>query len=355
MDEVTTSDVTMETALEPSADATQPESIEDFISSQIDAAEEQSVEETPPEGEAQETATPEGDTEPGDEPESTDEPVAEETTDAPEAIQPPQSMSAKDREAFHKLSPEQQQWISDRDKQMTADYTRKTMEVAEKAKTFDKLEQIIAPRRQGLALAGMDDSTAIGQLFAYSDFAEQDPVGFARYLLEQRGIPLSAINEPGQQTDPQLAATQQKLEGVIQFQNQQQAQQREQQEREISTVVDDFAKDTAYEHYSELEQDMIPIVASLRQTNPSLNHRQCLEKAYRMALAANEDVSAKVEADRKAKEESERIKKAKEDAAKAKKASATNMRSSPSLPSGAVKAKSVDEFVGALYDERAAG
>ena len=54
-----------------------------------------------------------------------------------------------------------------------------------------------------------------------------------------------------------------------------------------------------------------------------------------------------------AREEAERIKKAKEDAAKAKKAAGTNVRSSASLPAGAAKAKSVDEFVGALYDERA--
>ncbi len=331
-----------------------PQSVEDFISQQWDAMDAPADE---PKDDALETATDENT---GDEPDKTDVDATDETTEeataSDEVIQPPQSMSAKDREAFYQLPPEQQKWLTEREKQMTADYTRKNMEVAEKAKTYDRLEQIIAPRRQALAMQGLDEGTAIGQLFAYSDFAEKDPVGFARYLLEQRQIPLSALTETdGKTVDPQLAATQQQLASVTQYLTQQQQAQKAQAEREISTVVEDFAKDPAFQYYSDLEQDMIPIVASIRQSNPSLNHRQALEKAYRMALAANEDVSAKVEADKQAKAEAERIKKAKEEAAKAKKGAGVNLKSSPALPAGAAKAKSVDEFIGALVDERMVG
>lgn len=350
MDDVTT-DVTADEA---------PQSVEDFISQQWDAQaapESERVDEPKDMTEALETATDENTGDESDKPDvdATDE-TAEEATASDEAIQPPQSMSAKDREAFYQLPPEQQKWLTEREKQMTADYTRKNMEVAEKSKAYERLEQTIAPRRAQMAFNGMDESTFIGQLFAYSDFAEKDPVGFARYLLEQRQIPLSALTETdGNAVDPQLAATQQQLASVTQYLTQQQQAQKAQAEREISTVVEDFAKDPAFQYYSDLEQDMVPIVASIRQSNPSLNHRQTLEKAYRMALAANEDVSAKVEADKQAKAEAERIKKAKEEAAKAKKASASNVRSSPALPAGAVKAKSVDDFIGALYDERAVG
>lgn len=351
-----------QTEITTDAPVEQEMSIEDFISGEMDKMDGQEAAPSDQENpetmtEALETAT--GDEDTGDEPEPDVDPEGETADEAEtasdEAIQPPQSMSAKDREAFYQLPPDQQKWLTEREKQMTADYTRKNMEVAEKAKTYDKLEQIIAPRRQALAMQGMDDSTAIGQLFAYSDFAERDPVGFARYLLEQRQIPLSALTESDGNVDPQTAAVQQQLASVTQYLNNQQAQQRAQAEREISTVVDEFAKDPAFQYYSDLEQDMIPIVGSLRQSNPSLTHRQALEKAYRMALAANEEVSAKVEADKQAKAEAERIKKAKEDAAKAKKASGTNIRSNPSLPGGATKAETVDDFIGALVDERMAG
>lgn len=326
----------------------QPQSIDDFISQQYDAA-------TPDMQEAlgAESASEEDSEAVEAEDGGQEEETPEDAEAAPdEAIQPPQSMSAKDREAFHKLPPESQKWLTEREKQMTADYTRKNMELAEQKKTYDKIEQIIAPRRQALAMDGMDESTAIGQLFAYSDFATKDPVGFARYLLQQRGIPLTALTEPGQEADPNIIALQQQLASVTNVLNQQQTHAQAQERAAISSVVEDFAKDPAFSFYGDLETDMIPIVQALRSTNPGLPHRQYLEKAYRMAMAANEEVSAKVEADRKAKEEAERIKKVKEESAKAKKASGTNVRSSASLPAGASKAKSVDEFIGALFDER---
>lgn len=341
----------------PTGEQEQTQSIDDFIGSQIDALDEGQTEQQDETADAAPEVATEGDENTGDEPETTDVDESEETTEADaatEAIQPPQSMSAKDRESFHKLPPEQQKWVSERVKQMEADYTRKTMDLAEKSKTFDGIEQIMAPRRQALAMNGMDDKTAIGQLFAYSDFAERDPVGFARHLLEQRGIPLSALTEPGQQADPQLIAMQQQLASVTNHLTSQEAQQRAQTEQAITAAVEEFANDAAFPYYAELEGEMVPIVASLRQTNPSLTHRQSLEKAYRMAMAASDEVSAKVEADKQAKAEAERIKKAKEESAKAKKASATNVRSAPSLPAGATKAKSVDEFIGALVDDRMA-
>lgn len=269
-------------------------------------------------------------------------------------IPAPQSMSAKDREAFYKLPPENQQWLAERAKQQEADYTRKTMETAEQKKAFDRLEQIIAPRRQQLAMNGMDDSTAIGQLFALSDYANADPVGFVRYLLGQRGIPISALAEPGQQqqADPQTLALQRELQGVKQFLQQQSTQVQEQSIKSVSTAIDEFAKDPAFPFYTDLEADMVPIVAALRQSNPGQSHKDYLAKAYKMALAANEEVSAKVETDRKAAQEAERIAKAKKEAAAAKKAQGTNVRSNGSLPSAAAKAKTVDEFIGALVDER---
>jgi membrane protein involved in colicin uptake len=58
-----------------------------------------------------------------------------------------------------------------------------------------------------------------------------------------------------------------------------------------------------------------------------------------------------MEADANAK----RIAEAKKTADKAKKATGTNVRSAASLPAAATKAKSVDDFIGALVDERMTG
>ena len=328
------------------------ESMDDFMGAQFDAIESESPSEDTP---SQETA------ESSESSESPEDTVAEATDDADsegsepdnQTITAPQSMSAKDREAFYTLPPESQQWISDRVKSQEADYTRKTMEVAEQRKLYDKLEQAIAPRRQQFAMNGMDEGTAIGQLLALSDYADSDPVGFTRYLLEQRGIPVSALTTaPGvdNYVDPQMLAMQNRLQGFENHFAQQQSQQLEQQGEVVSGAIESFA--TANPFYGELEGEMVPIVSALRESKPGLTSDQYLQMAYKMALATNDEVSGKIEVDRKAKSEAERIAKAKKDATAARRAGGTNIRATGALPAGAAKAKSVDDFIGALVDDR---
>jgi len=334
---------------ETTEDVVETQSMDDFMGEQFDVLEAESSEESAP---VEQSASEEAQI----------DDVVDETTDIDtesegsepdnQTITAPQSMSAKDREAFYTLPPESQQWISDRVKSQEADYTRKTMEVAEQRKMYDKLEQAIAPRRQQFAMGGMDDSTAIGQLFALSDYAESDPVGFSRYLLNQRGIPISALTEPGVENhvDPQMLAMQNRLQGFENHFAQQQAQQSEQEGAVVSGVIDGFASENPF--YGELESEMIPIVSALRESKPGLTSEQYLATAYKMAIAANDEVAAKINVDIKAKSEAERISKAKKQSSAAKRAGGTRVSSTGVLPAGAAKAKSVDDFIGALVDDR---
>jgi len=336
---------------ETTEDVVETQSMDDFMGEQFDVLEADSSEESAPVIEKQ-SASEEAHT----------DDVVDEATDIDtesegsepdnQTITAPQSMSVKDREAFYTLPPESQQWISDRVKSQEADYTRKTMEVAEQRKMYDKLEQAIAPRRQQFAMSGMDDSTAIGQLLALSDYAESDPVGFSRYLLNQRGIPISALTEPGVENhvDPQMLAMQNRLQGFENHFSQQQAQQEQQEGAVVSGVIDGFASDNPF--YSELESEMIPIVSALRESKPGLTSEQYLATAYKMAVAANDEVAAKINVDVKAKSEAERISKAKKQSTAAKRAGGTRVSSTGVLPAGAAKAKSVDDFIGSLVDDR---
>ena len=270
-----------------------------------------------------------------------------------QTITAPQSMSAKDREAFSTLPPEQQKWISDRAKEQESAFTQKTMELADQRKGYDKLDQILAPRRQQLALDGMDDSTAVGQLFALSDYANNDPIGFVKYMMNARQIPMSALTEsagPQQPADPQLAAMQQKMQGFENFLTQQQMQAQQQAETSINSDVQKFAQDN--EFYAELENEMIPVVAALRQNDPSLSNHDALSKAYKMAIAANDGVSAKVEASKSTKAETDKVALAKARAAKSKKAAASNVVRSGARPAGKAGVENVEDFIGGLVDER---
>tara|TARA_R110002110_G_scaffold3609_1_gene18505 strand:- start:224 stop:1261 length:1038 start_codon:yes stop_codon:yes gene_type:complete len=328
------------------------QSMDDFMGEQFDALEAEEIEEqvSADVEESVETKTDNVETETVLTEDAVDESESEPETS--QTITAPQSMSAKDRESFYELPPASQKWIVDRVKAQEGDYTRKSMEVAEQKRFYEKIEKAIAPRRQQLALDGMDEGTAIDQLFALSDFASSDPVNFTRYLFQQRGIPLSALDQPGgqQAADPQMLAMQQRLQNFEGHLAQQQQLQHQKTTEAVQTDVEKFSSETPF--YQELQPEMVPIVTALKQSKPGLSNLEYLQMSYKMALAANEDVSAKIEIDQRAKSESQRIAKAKKAAKQARKAGGVNIKSTGALPAAAKKAKSVDDFIGALVDER---
>lgn len=269
-------------------------------------------------------------------------------------ITAPASMSAKDREAFYALPPDQQKWLADRAKQQEAAFTKKSMELAETRKGYDRLESILEPRRQQLRMQGMDESTAIGQLFELSDYAERDPVGFVKYLFSNRGIPLEALTEGSQadaqyQADPRFTQLQQQTNQLQAMLQQQQMAVQQQEYSKVQSAVDEFANDPANVFYAELEAEMVPIVQALSQNNPDMPPMERLAKAYKMAAAANPEVTAKIDADNKAKAEAARIKAAKQSSAKAKKSVSKPIRSSATVTGS--KDLSLDEALEASFDE----
>ena len=330
------------------------ESIGDFISEQFDAAEASDIESAPVEeirDRAEESA-------PQDEAvEVSAETVTDEGNAEPESqiTTAPQSMSAKDREAYYALPPEQQKWVSDRVKEQEADYTKKTMEVAEQRKYYEDLDRVAGSRREQFAMNGMNVAQGFEQLLSLSDFAQRDPIGFTSYLLESRGLSLADVanqHAGGQQapSDPQIVDLQQRLQAQENHIAQQNQQQLQQQGQVVSGVINDFA--AAHPFYEDLHDEMVPIVVSLKESKPGLSHDQYLDMAYKMAAAANDGVSSKMEIDRQAKANADRVAKAKQTAANARRAGGTNIQSTGTLPPNVAHSKNVDDFIGALVDER---
>jgi hypothetical protein len=328
------------------------ESIGDFISEQFDAAEASDIESAPVEeirDRAEESV-------PQEAVEVSAETVTDEGNAEPESqiTTAPQSMSAKDREAYYALTPEQQKWVSDRDREQQADYTKKTMEVAEQRKYYEDLDRVAGSRREQFAMNGMNVAQGFEQLLSLSDFAQRDPIGFTSYLLESRGLSLADVanQQAGGQvpSDPQIVDLQQRLQAQENHIAQQNQQQLEQQGQVVSGVINDFA--SKHPFYEDLHDDMVPIVVSLKESKPGLSHDQYLDMAYKMAAAANDNVSSKMEIDRQAKANADRVAKAKQTAANARRAGGTNIQSTGTLPPNVAHSKNVDDFIGALVDER---
>lgn len=88
---------------------------------------------------------------PAEEAEAADEQEPEgesEETPAAQTIDAPSGMSEADKSAFAKLSPELKAWVSKREAETRADYTRKSQDVAEKRKAYETASQQVMGRLQ---------------------------------------------------------------------------------------------------------------------------------------------------------------------------------------------------------------
>jgi hypothetical protein len=272
----------------------------------------------------------------------TDKPAAEapaaEITDQPEtppaetapaapSIEPPASWSAEAKAKWTTLPPDVQRVIADRESEAHKAITG----MGEKAKFAEQLEEVLGPRRQALAASFGSEAAALKQLFALSDFASNDPAGFAQWFAQQHGLNFGQTNAPAQPQGPQDPATDRRLRAIEQTVSQQQ---QAAMDADIRSFADAKAPDGAplRPHFEAVRAQMGRIIGAGLATT--------LEDAYEQAVLINKDVRAKIEADKAAaaakaaaEAEAKRREEAAKAAAEARKAASVNVRSTGS-PSG---------------------
>lgn len=246
------------------------------------------------------------------------EPPAKPEDEAP-PLEPPAAWSAPEHAAFRKLPREAQQFVLDR-----VGAAAKAAEDASQASgRYKAVEDILAPRRQFFARDGLDDAGALRQLFALSDAAGRDPVGFARWFISQRGIQPDQLwpsedDGAAANVDPNLASLMQRLDRIESYLQTQTKSAEEQAQQQVRAELQRFAdaKDDKgapkHPYYEQVKALMGALMGSGRAPD--------LDTAYDMACRADPDVSAKIASARQAQEERERARQQREKAAAAGKA-----------------------------------
>lgn len=218
-------------------------------------------------------------------------------------------------------------------------------------KRYEGLETILAPRRARLAADYGDEATAIKQLFALSDYAEKDPMGFVQMFVQRRGLDLSSLtNQRGEQPqnpnnaalNPHIQALMGKVNSLESFI----AQQKKAEENAMISKADElyqaFANDPKNIYFNEVKEDM----ADLLQAGAAKDYAD----AYNKAVWANPATREKLFAEQANAEAVKRQKEAEEKAKEAKRVQATNVAtrgvhgSSPSTP------LTIDETLSRTWD-----
>ena len=289
---------------------------------------------------------PESETEPQDSNEepSDDTPVAavdgEDSQEPP--LEAPKNWSEDVRSKFKDLPRDAQEYMLKRDKEMTADYTRKTQEVAEQRKSFESLDKVIAPMRQQIAASGVGEAEYISRLLNADMALRNNPKMAIRQLAQGYGIDLSSIEETvdWNDSDPQIAQLKQQNQAILaelnQFKQQNLQSARQQTEAQINGFANtkDDKGNLKYPYFDKLRVKMGNLIDA--------GEAKGLEDAYAKAVRLDDELyKQSLDAQRKSA-------KAEEDArrkAAVEKAKKVRPRTATVPPSGSVKATDLDALL----------
>ena len=203
----------------------------------------------------------------------------EETSFEPGSLKPNSVWDEETREAFTQLPEHMQEFMLKRDKEMTADYTRKTQEIA-------GIKRALDPVRDEIKEMGIDEGTAISNLVATHRLLKAKPFIGIQYLMMAYKMSPEEVQEKWQ--DPETF-TQNIKEGTRLSRVENELDERRSSEQEAAykanvVEIEEFAQD--HPHFSAVEPKMKELV---REALIAGEPKPSLQSLYDRALKALKD------------------------------------------------------------------
>lgn len=204
-----------------------------------------------------------------------------------EPVLPPPDMNAQERAQWDSLSREAQKYLSRRAYEMRSSFTRKTQEIGQREKELSSVYEVVTPIQEEYARKGVSVADIVRRSVAWDKAFQSNPVEAAREYLEAYGIDPSELmqvqshqSQSQSQFDPESVREQIRQEMMQEFQRREQ----EQTTHNNYNLVQQFiASKPLFRDpgtAEQLEAEMAPIVAGLKQSNPNLPAHEALERAY---------------------------------------------------------------------------
>lgn len=341
----------------------------------VDPAEEDMA---PQEAEAEEVEVPET----GEEIVAPEVASDEEPDGTSEQLEAPHHWTAENKEEFSTLPDASKKFILRRQGEMDAAYTKKSMDLADERKFYESMQPVLTPLAQEAAAKGIGLGEAIGRLYSAQRYLESSPVEGIKWLAQSYGVDLGQFAPQPNMTqqsddfdldswvDPQIAELQQSvnsrldsMDQILKRQQQQEAQARQRQQQQMQAhtqqSIEAFVLATdehgtlKHPFYQDVESDMIPLVANMREQNPGLSNSEILEAAYEKAIWANPETRARLQGQVTEQAKRENDEKRKAEAAKAKKAALPKMTSGEAGAEPAPDQMSLRDELAARYESLA--
>lgn len=250
-----------------------------------------------------------------------------------ESIAPPEHWPQADKEVFSKAPKDVQEWAIRRDKELQADYTRKTQEIAQFRREYEPVDQLFEPYKDQLRAQGDSPAQVIERYIAMEQFVERDPVNAFRWLANRYNVDLSTLTQSQEPADPQIQALQSELSNLrAQVTQREQLTTQEQQNtlvQQIQSLAEekDANGNLVRPHFNEVMDDM----ARLARAEQAAGRVPDVKSLYETAVWANPSIREKMLTAQQQSEQKKRDEAARAKAAAAKKA-AKSVSGSPAGP-----------------------
>lgn len=213
-----------------------------------------------------------------------------ETQPTGEPLKAPSDWSESAKAAFSKAPPEVQQALIDRTREMQADYTRKTQEVANTRKRVEAIENVVSPYTQYLASKGMMPDQAIRALLDKQVALDTNPASVIAQLIRENAVTPEQIAPYLQQSsgynDPAIQQLTQELLSVKSYVH---SQEQAKADYEATTVLTTFQSEKdafgnpKRPHWDAVKELLPALVSTIEADDPSLSSYELLERAYAVA------------------------------------------------------------------------
>lgn len=257
----------------------------------------------------------------------------------------PASWSKEKHEVWSKMTPDAQEYVETREKQMRDG----VQAIAKDAEYGRSLTQAIAPYRSLIQAQGLDDVKAVGYLLNAHHILTNAPLdqrtAYIHRLADQYGIDIARPQQDGvqsqQRVDPMVRQLQQELRQIQGQLTQGQQAAYEARSQQVANEVTSFANDEAHPYFDECSDE---IVAQINAGLP-------LQEAYDRAVWANPVTRAKEIARQTADNEAKFKVRAKEQATAAKSTRKTNLNGRDTHRAPTATTGTIDDVMSRVYAE----
>ncbi|HXF89587.1 MAG TPA: hypothetical protein VNK48_14625 [Xanthobacteraceae bacterium] len=275
------------------------------------------------------------------------------------AIEAPRSWPPERQAQWASLTPEMQQFLAHRERQVQDGFTR----LGRHAKAMEPVRQIIEAHKGTFERNKLSVEEGLKALLTAQEALDRNPIEGIRWLAQTYGVDLGQLATTSDMPpDPavdrltrQVADLQRQLEAERAARTQREQAEVHWLESDIMRQIDQFAADKP--DFDSLQAEIYANIAAIQQAKPELPIPDVLAQAYERARWANPATRQSIIEAREreirealAKAEAERLAKEKKAAEEAKRASAINVRGAPS-PSAPVN---WDDDLKAIWRKNAA-